>query len=186
MAKATLTTKDGTEVQVNGTVEEIARLMSLYGDGVTDSGPSKPRRKIVKRTTAKASTKRSAGNVGTPPVDHIAIVNAVKEADDFSGIEKHILDEKSQLDRCLLPLYAVQEFMNATTPLTTGDIQTVLAELGSRVKKQNVYTKLKDSKYVMPLAVRRDGAPTPYRINRQGTKYLKNVIDSSQGSGDAA
>ncbi len=183
MAKAILTTKDGTEVRVDGTPEEIARLMNLYGGSPSDNEPSKPARKKGRHTTRQRSQTTRTPEREAPAVDHIAIVNSIRDADDFEAIESQILDKKSQLDRSLLPLYAMQEFMNSNTPLTTGDIAKVLTELGNRVKQQNVAKKLKGSKYVMPLAVRKEGTPTPYRINRQGTKYFKGVIARNGGSG---
>lgn len=177
MAKATIALANGTQVQIDGTPEEIARLMGLYNGG-SDPPTSLRGPKPAKRGRSKTPVNKPG--TADAPVDHVAIINAIKESDEFDLIEARILEQTSQVDRTLLPLYAAHEHVDPNMTLTSGDIAKVLTDLGNPVSMPNVSKVLAGSasRFVIADGVRRTGTPVGYRIHRRGVQYLKAILQA--------
>lgn len=180
MAKASLKLANGAVVTIDGTPEEVHRLLSLYSGGASAAGSAKAPRTPKKKASARGQGLPSE----TDSPDLNEIVNLVKNCDEAEALENKILDRASQVDRTLLPLYIVHEHMGNKFGLTSGEISTVTAELGVRVTQPNASTTLSSTaaRYVMGDKVRKRGQPTRYRLSRRGLQYLKSVIS---GKGNA-
>jgi hypothetical protein len=157
MAKATMRLANGTVVTIQGTPQ---------GAPAKSAHPSRPQ---PKRSVDPG------GSVSTPIVD---IANLARECDEADEIEKRILDRSSQLDRVLLPLYIVHEYMKGSHALTSGEVSAVIKDLGVPILLTNVSKTLSGaaSKYVMGDRVRRPGQSVRYKLNRRGVAYIKSVL----------
>jgi hypothetical protein len=177
MAKATIKLSDGTCVTVEGTPEEVQRLLEIYSAPAPPvSAPSqlkqKSKRKSVRR--AEPTTK-----VGDQSPDLNEIVGLVKSCDEAAEIEERILDRTSMVDRTLLPLYIVHEHLDNAFGLTSGDVRKVTTDLGIPVATPNASRTLSGtaSRYVIVDRLRkRGGAPPRYKLSRRGVQYMKAVI----------
>lgn len=174
MAKASLKLPNGTAVQVEGTPEEIRKLLAFYGGSTDRVGTAPPR---AGSTTKKGNAASSGAEKDREP-DIIEIVNLIKESDEAAAIEKHILDRTSSVDRTLLPFYVVHEQLHDTFGLTSGDINRVLKELGVPIATSNIAHTLSGSasRYVIGNRPRTKGVPVRYKLSRKGLLYLKSVI----------
>jgi hypothetical protein len=177
MAKAHLTLPNGTQVTIEGTPDEVRRLLDR-----TTGKPPEPKEplkggKAARRPAVKADVEDS----GHP--DLTQIVNLVKDCDEADAIERNILDRTSIVDRVLLPLYIVKKYAGASDGLTSGEISKITIELGVPVATSNTPTALSGaaSKYVMGDKVRRKGQPVRYRLSRRGEQYLADVIRGKAG-----
>ncbi len=184
MAKATLTLANGTVVQLDGTPEEVHRLLELYSGQSTSASAAAPapRKQRRPKTRARAVKTASAKAEGAAP-GLTEIVNLVKNSDEADLIERNILDRASQVDRVLLPLYIVHEHLGNQFGLTSGEVAKVTTELGVRMTQPNASRTLSDaaSRYVMGDKVRRKGQPVRYRLSRRGLQYMKSVLSSDNG-----
>lgn len=175
MAKATLTLSDGTSVVIEGTPEEVHRLLSLYGGDShqTTAVTRRPKRQKTSRKKAPAAK----AEVGDQP-DLTVIVNLIKTCDEAESIEEQILDRASQVDRILLPLYVVHEYLDNKFGLTSGEVNKITTDLGIPVSQPNASRALSGtaSRYVVGDSVRKKGRPVRYKLHRRGVQYLKSVI----------
>ena len=177
MARASITLPNGTVVTIEGTPEEVQQLLKHYGDTGGKQAPVKSARKAGSpRKPARAASVQEKS-----PVDLAAIVNLVKTCDE--AIESTILDRSSQVNRTLLPLYVVHEYMNAHVGLSSGDVSRVTRDLGVPITQPNASRTLSTtaSKYVMGDGVRKKGSIVRYKLSRRGLQYLKAVIGGSSG-----
>lgn len=176
MPKATLTLPDGTLVTLDGSPEEIQRVLALYGTPKTVAKGQKP---ANVRRKGKVAAKPEAAD--TNETDIPKIVNLVKTCDEAEDIEKNILDRTALVDRVLLPLYIVHEHMGNAPGLTSGEISRITRELGVPVSQPNASTTLSGtaSKYVMGDKVRVKGHAVRYQLTRRGVQYLKTVIKNT-------
>lgn len=183
MAKATMILPNGTKVDIEGTTEEVAQLLNTIGQGggvgaqsAATTLPSKRKksRRTVKRDTNSTSKSRPEG----ASVAIAAIVNVLKSSDEAEAIEERILDKTSQVDRTLLPLYAVHEYMEEKVGLTSGDINRITTQLGIPISTANASRTLSGtaSRYVMADSVRQNGVPVRYQLSRRGAQYMKGII----------
>jgi hypothetical protein len=181
MAKATLTLSTGAIVTLEGTPEEVHRLLELHSEGPDASGVA--RRDKRKSAKVAKETRRVEPVQPAHAPDLNEIVNLVKNCDEAEAIEKNILDRASTVDRVLLPLYVVHEHQANELGLTSGEISKITTELGVRVTQPNASMALADSasRYVMGDKVRKKGQPVRYRLSRRGLQYLNSVIG---GTGD--
>lgn len=192
MAKATLTLPNGTVVGLEGTPEEVHRLLEVYSGGAAPPAPAtrnrhevgRRARKRVRRATQPSATAQSEEE--KEGADLNGIVNLVKNCDDADGIESNVLDRASQVDRTLLPLYIVHEELGNKFGLTSGEISKITTELGVRVTQPNASRTLSGvaSRYVMGDKVRKKGQPVRYRLSRRGVQYMKDVIRGKGDQGD--
>lgn len=174
MAKATLKLSNGTSVVIEGTPEEVHRLLSLYSG---DSPKSIPESRRPARKKASA-VKDEAGD----HPDLADIVNLIKTCDEAESIEEQILDRTSQVNRILLPLYVIHEYLGNAVGLTSGEIKKITTELGIPVSQPNASHTLSGtaSRYVVGDSMRKKGRPVRYKLHRRGVQYLKSVIADGQ------
>lgn len=181
MAKASVELPNGTQVTIEGTPEEIKKLLEFYGGGGGEKATSLPKRK--KQPARKGSSTEVASNTtaGGEP-DLTEIINLIRNSDDAEKIEANILDRVSQVNKVLLPLYIVHEHLNNAFGLTSGDINKITTNLGIPVHIANISNTLSGtaSRYVMPDKVRRKGQPVRYKLSRRGEKYLSSVIQGTE------
>ncbi len=175
MAKAHITLPNGTKVEIEGTPNEVKDLLKFYEEGNKTSATS---RKKQSNTNKK---KKQKSDEAIERFDISEIVNLVKSCDEAEDIETQILDRISQVDRTLLPLYIVHEYLDNEYPLTSGDISRVTTDLGIPLATANVSRTLSGtaSKYVIGDKVRKKGQPVRYKLSRRGVQYINGVIQGS-------
>jgi hypothetical protein len=180
MARASITLPNGTVVTIEGTPEEVQQLLKHYG---TDVGRKADHSKSVPKRGRARQAARVSGDREKSAVDWAAIVNLVKTCDEAEAIESTILDRSSQVNRTLLPLYVVHEYLDASVGLSSGDISRVTRDLGVPITQPNASRTLSTtaSKYVMGDGVRKKGSVVRYKLSRRGLQYLKAVIGGSSG-----
>lgn len=172
MAKSKITLPNGEEVNIEGSPEEIVRIISLY------SGQDKP----VNVKQIKNIVKVDKIKNPDMDVDQVLnIVNTIKECDESDSIEKSILDRSSLVDRIILPLYIADKYLKMGTSLTTGEISKILTELGIPIAIPNVSNTIVGSakSYAMGDKTRKRGQSVRYRISRKGIAYLESVLNDS-------
>jgi hypothetical protein len=98
-------------------------------------------------------------------------------------IETQILDKAGQVNRVILPLYIVHEYMENKIGLTTGEVSKVTKELGIPISPANVsHTYIGSGKrYVLADIARKRGRPVRYQLSRRGVTYLKEVLKGTEG-----
>ncbi|MBP9669564.1 MAG: hypothetical protein KBE09_04730 [Candidatus Pacebacteria bacterium] len=177
MAKTTIKLANGTVITVEGSTEEVAHVLSLYGEQASFSGAS-DRGATAKKAKKTGGTKSIETDEKEGKIDVLTLVNATKDADDFEQIEKKILDNASQVDRVLLPLFITERDFGATAMLTSNDIYKFLKEFGINMALPNVSKTLSSSaiKYVMASSTRKKGTSTSYRISRKGKQYVEQML----------
>ncbi len=177
MAKASITLPNGTVVKIEGTPEEVQHLLEFYSSQPAET----PRRRSSKKS---ASTKKAARKkeVVSESVDYAAIVNLIKECEEAEAIEEQILDRASQVNRTLLPLYIVHEYLDNDHKLTSGEISKVTTDLGIPISQPNASRTLSGtaSRYVIGDKVKKKGQPVRYKLSRRGVKYLKAVLEGTE------
>jgi hypothetical protein len=182
VAKANFLLPNGTKVDIEGTPEEIRALLELYGDG---SGHARsPSPKPAAKTRAKRRAKKATpAQTESTSVDLSEIVRFAKDCDEAEDIERRILDRTSQVDRTLLPLYIVHEYLSNEFGLSSGDVAKITTELGVPVSTPNASRTLSGtaSKYVIGDRVRRKGQPVRYKLSRRGLQYIQSVIQGKSG-----
>lgn len=182
MVKASIKLADGTRVEIDGSPEEVERLMSLYDKG---GGSSQHRRsdRPTSRSEAQPDGKSPTEQTNKPSLDLSVIINAIKDCDEAELIEEKILDRNSQVDRTLLPLYIVHEYMENEHALSSGDVNKVTTQLSVPVSTPNASTTLAGaaSKYVIGDATRKKGSAVRYKLNRRGVKYMKSILSGDAG-----
>lgn len=180
MAKATITLTNGTEVVIEGSPEEVQQLLEFYSGEPIASG-SRSKKVAGKKTNTKKTTakKRQTKGADTPTVDHAEIVNLVKTCDEAEKIEENILDRTAVVDRTLLPLYIVHEYLGNALALTSGDVNKITTDLGIPVRTPHASTALSKtaSKYVIGDQVRKKGRTIRYKLSRRGVQYMKSVVN---------
>lgn len=182
MAKATMILPNGTKVDIEGTTEEVTQLLATVGQGggarqLTPSHSHRAKKKARRGARADGLANAKSGNEQSA-VDITAIVNEVKNCDEADVIEEKILDKTSQVDRTLLPLYIVYEYIESKVGLTSGDINRVTKQLGIPISTANASRTLSGtaSRYVMADSVRKKGVPVRYSLSRKGAQYMKGIL----------
>jgi len=107
----------------------------------------------------------------------LSIVNKVGDCDESEKIQSKVLDQKNMEAKILLCFYiSYKYFKNAW--LTTGDIEKITSGLGAKIAVGNVSNKIKGElrQYLESGAVRKRGQPTPYRLNRKGSKRFEAIL----------
>jgi len=181
MAKASITLESGALVAIEGTVEEIQKLLSVYGKAKGDSssapsGPAHASRQNPNPVLTGIGKGKGKLEHHTS-VDLLAIVNHIKSCDEAALIGTHILDRVGQSGRVILPLYIVHEHLGNSPGLTSGDISKITIDLGIPMAVGNVSNMLAGpvSKYVVGDKVRKHGQPVRYKLSRLGRTYFKIV-----------
>ncbi len=176
MAKASLKLPNGTSVQIEGTHEEIHKLLQFYSAQEAKPGAKDSRKKkaFAKDITNKSSDAQS--------LRLAEIVNQVKECSEAEAIEKQILDRSGQVDRVLLPLYTIHQYMDNAFGMTSGEIRKVITDLGISIALPNVSKTLSGtaSRYVIGDKIKKKGQPVRYKLSRRGVQYLKAVLEATE------
>jgi len=178
MAKANIQLPDGTTVVIDGTVEEIEKILRVYGQSAKPSKPS-PASKKSSTKGALAAPKLIAKSEDS--IDYTQIVNLVKTCEEAEAIEKQILNRDSQVDRTLLPLYIVHEYLDNAFALTSGEIGKITTDLGIPISQPNASRTLAGtaSRYVIGDKIKKKGQAVRYKLHRRGVDYIKSVIGGS-------
>jgi hypothetical protein len=173
MAKATLDLPSGAKVTIEGTPEEVQELLEYYS---SIESKVKPPPKATKITSKKKDKQPDL------EPDLAKIINLIKSCDEAESIEERILDRTSEVNRVLLPLYIVHEYLDNTFGLTATEISSITSDLGVRVFRQNANRSLTGSGkgYVVSDSLRKRGVATHYKLNRRGAKYMKSVIQGEE------
>jgi hypothetical protein len=175
MAKANIQLPNGTTVVIDGTIEEIEKILHIYGQPTEPPKPPPAR----KKSNAKA-TLVSPNQIPKPEdsIDYAQIVNLVKTCEEAEAIEKQILNRDSQVDRTLLPLYIVYEYLDNAFALTSGEIGKITTDLGIPISQPNASRTLTGtaSRYVIGDKIKKKGQAVRYKLHRRGVDYMKSVI----------
>jgi len=171
MAKSTINLPDGTTITIDGSPEEIKKILSIYQ--MKNEGGIIKKRKSV--TGVKSEEKSEEDSV-------LEIINYIKNCEEADAIEEKIFDRASQVDRVLLPLY-VADKLESKPHLSSGDIHSVLKELGIKIALPNISNTLRGtaSKYVMGDRQLKKGAGVVrYQISRPGRQYITKILKDGQ------
>jgi hypothetical protein len=174
MTKATLTLPNGTVITVEGTVEDVKKLVGFYGD-------TPARSEIPRKKPKSLDQKHSPSNLSSK--EYITkIVNLIKDCEESDAIEESIFDKVNMVNKILLPLYICHEYMENTIALQSGEISKITKELAIPISQPNVSTTLSGaaSRYVMGDRTRKSGHVVKYKLNRRGLKYMKEIIKGKQ------
>jgi hypothetical protein len=175
MPKASITLPNGTVVEVDGTVEEVQRLLQFYGGSTGNLETEKRKRRKQNKRKTPASPARAGDG---PKVNHAEIVNVIKTCDEADAIDRMILSRTSVVDRTLLPLYIVHEYLSNSIGLTSGDVHKITTDLGIPTGQANASSALSGSakRYVIGDKIRVKGRAVRYKLSRAGLDYVKSVI----------
>jgi hypothetical protein len=178
MAKANFQLPDGTTVAIEGTPEEIERILASYSYPATTLGAPTPKKASSNRSVA-APRKPTPGPENH--VDYARIVNLVKTCKEAEAIEEQILNRDSQADRTLLPLYIVHAYLHDAFGLTSGDISKITTDLSIPISQPNASRTLAGtaSRYVIGNKIKKKGQVVRYKLHRRGLDYVKSVIADS-------
>lgn len=173
MAKSTIELPNGTIITVDGSPEEINKIISLY---YTQKGEAVPSR--VPKLHIKHLKKKEDGKLTEKEIV-IEIVNHIKDCDEANLIEEKILDRPGKVNRVLLPLYIANKYIKDKVSLTTGSIYKVLKELGINIAQPNISSVIHNtaSRYVMGDKPTKKGSVVRFKINRRGIKYISEVLE---------
>lgn len=176
MAKASLKLSNGTTVEIEGSPKEVQQLLEFYEGG----GPTTKVSGKIEKVKAKLGGVK--GKTKAEEVDLLEIVNLVKNCDEAESIEDNILDRTSAVNRILLPLYIVHEYLDNKYGLTTGDVSKITTDLGIPVSTSNVSHCFSGTaaRYVIRDKVRKKGQPGRYKLSRRGLQYLKEVLKETK------
>jgi endonuclease YncB( thermonuclease family) len=181
MPKASIKLPNGTSVAIEGSSEEVAKILALYGGASNASEASTSSQE--KQTKSKSVTQKAKGttttkkHAGVKP-DLPTIIQLIKTCDEAEVIETKILDKVARVNRILLPLYMVHEHLHNAYGLTSGEVSQILINIGTPVSVSNVSTALSGtaSRYVNGDTVRKKGQAVRYKIIRRGVTYFKGIL----------
>lgn len=169
--KASLTLSNGVVVTLQGGAEEVRATLRQFDYGRLEAtgdpaarGPRDPG--------------SSTGRTGGTTINLAAVVRAVKDSDEGDAIEGQILDRPRQLERVLLPLYALHGLSAEAGGLTSGEISRVCAELGVPLSQPNVSGVLAKAgaRFVIGDRTRVKGQAVRYRLSRRGVQYIQGIL----------
>lgn len=107
---------------------------------------------------------------------NLAIANKITTCDEAELIQHKVLDVRSVEAKILLCLYISSKYFNNAW-LTSGSIERITSELGVKVTQPNASSKLKSMRSNLESGkVRKNGLPTPYRLNRSGQKRFEEIL----------
>lgn len=174
MAKASIELIGGGKVVVEGTPEEIQKVLALYGE------PLEPVRKGNATSRTKPLDNSKTPRAPSVQPDLAKIIARIKDSPSADQIADRILDRSSAVDRILLPLYIIHEHFGNSFGLTSGEIGGITRDLGTPISTANVAHALSGSasRYVIGDKVRKRGVPVRYKLSRKGLLYIKTIITS--------
>ena len=172
MAKSIINRPDGTRIEISGTPEEIKKIISLYSEGVAVSS-------TTTHSKEDDTNKKTATNAESAESIVIKIVQEIRNGTEAERIEANILDQSSQVDRVLLPLYIAKKYIGNEVKMTSGNVYEVLKQLGIKMLRPNISKTLANtgSKYVIQHNVRKQGESTQYTLGLKGEKYIASLLN---------
>ena len=178
MAKASLKLPNGSLITLEGTPQEVKQLLELYGGKPRRVPESESGDHAARKTKSRESGSRSSVDMDHENLDLNQIVTLAKDCEEAEAIEQQILDRTAQVDRTLLPLYIVHEYLNNAFGLTSGEVKKITTDLGIPISQPNASRTLSGtaSKYVIGDKVKVKGQPVRYKLSRRGVKYMKEVL----------
>jgi len=181
MAKASIKLPNGTSVFIEGTTDEVRRLLEFYGQGAPERATMPSKRQNISARTQRAD-KQGIGKYTQEDQPNLAeIINRIKNCDEAEAIETQILDRTSQVNRILLPLFITHKHFGGAFGLTSGDINKIAIDLGIPIQTPNISKTLSGtaSRYVIGDAVRKKGKAIRYKLSRRGVEYFSSVLKGS-------
>jgi hypothetical protein len=107
---------------------------------------------------------------------NLAIANSITNCEEAELIQNKVLDSRNLEARILLCFFISNKYFGNAW-LTSGNIERITSELGVKVSSANASTKLKSLRAFLESGkVRKNGLPTPYRLNRSGQKHFDNIL----------
>lgn len=136
-----------------------------------------------KKNGIDKNSQDSKSNIEEPEEDDFSvteIVNSINDSENLDQIESKILNKSNQLNRILLCFYFIDK-VYPNESVTTGVIEEITDQLGVKIHKTNIGTKIKDNlKFFAAEDVRKQGSHVHYKINRKGiTEFEKLIEDAS-------
>lgn len=178
MPKATIRLPNGTVIIVDGAKSDVKDILGFAAGGRRETSERHLGERTERKPSPTPATAQTPENADGD-TDHLAqIINQIKNCSEAEKIEAQILDQTSQVNRALLPLYIAHEYMKGHRGLTTGEISKVTKDLGTPISGANVSHTFAGSamRYVMTRGIRKRGQPTLYSLNRRGVQYIKSVL----------
>lgn len=116
----------------------------------------------------------------TPDVEvddmNLAIANSITNCKEAELIQAKVLDTRNLEAKILLCFFISHKYFSNAW-LTSGNIERITSELGVKVGSANASTKLKSLRAFLESGkVRKNGLPTPYRLNRSGQKRFEEIL----------
>ncbi len=172
MPKASILLRDGTKIEIHGTVEEVQRLTEHY------SRVAAPR---TEGSAPKNGHEPAPTAVDGGEPDVAAIVAIIRDCDEAERIETRVLDQKDVLNRVLLCLWIVHKYVDQMLGLTSGDVERITEQLGVKVGISNASNVLsgRAKSFVAGDTVRKRGGTVRYRLNRRGVQHFDAVLATS-------
>ncbi len=177
MPKAEIILKDGTNITIDGTVEEVAKIVSLYkSNGMNNANPRKP------AANKNSSRKENKDDEHIQEIDLAAMANRIRDCGEAEILEMKILDHPDVVNRILMCLYINKTYFDHQPPMTTGEISKLLKQLGVPISTANVSTAIsrKAKALVMADGVRKKGSIVRYELNRRGIQQFEELIGSQR------
>lgn len=104
------------------------------------------------------------------------IINKVGDCKESEQIKSKVLDTRSQEAKLLLCLYISYKYFSNQW-LNSGDMEKITSELGIKIDVRNITNKLKEIRqYLESGSTRKNGQPTPYRLNRKGVNRFEEIL----------
>ncbi|MCK4624519.1 MAG: hypothetical protein KAV00_04355 [Phycisphaerae bacterium] len=136
--------------------EKIAEFVAQHSQAQGDP-PSKKRKQRRVRKNHKQPASESKANA----VDITAIVNRLKDQENYTLIQDRVLHKKDLWNKMRMVFLLVDDY------LTSGDIHKVIAALDVKVSLSSVSIKMKDmiGSLLTSAPRKAGGAPTRYKLS---------------------
>jgi len=151
--------------QIKILIDECLAEVGSKNPNISESGLVKEKKTI----STQVDTINSGGLI-------LSIVNKVGNCEESEEIQSKVLDKKSMEAKILLCFYISYKYFKNQW-LNSGDIEKITSELGIKITTGNVSNKIKDLRqYFESGTTRKQGQPTPYRLNRKGSKHFEETL----------
>lgn len=139
-----------------------------------DSAPDAPPTKKRRRRKRKQVEGTESG------FDAAKVAAAVKSSKFFPTIQKSILNRSNQLNRIMLCFYFVKEVYGPQA-LTTGDIESITAALGVRIRSTNVSSQIKKNADMFSTKEeRKRGSVVHYELTKKGYEQIEKILQEDK------
>ena len=150
------------------TREKLEQIILLAQACLGDSAKT-----VSSHVTKKASREPDAAGSAT---DVLGIANMIGTCEESEVIQKKVLDTDNNEAKVLMCLYVSHKYFSNSW-LQTGDIVRITLHIGVKVETSTASKILKRLQpYLESSSMRKNGLPTPYRLNRKGVKYFETIL----------